>query len=112
MTKSIASDLIQFQLTSDIWCGPLTSGLLPPLLRLMQPLRHFLVMRSVVCPTLGGTVPTIILDGHIDASVDEELHGLVIGVKHQLMQDAGGLVGGSVCVCFLPLFWGKKQNHR
>src|SRR5215470_9797827 len=72
--------------------------LLSPLLRLAQPPRHLLVVCSVICPTLGGSPPAIILDRQVDAAVDEELHGFVIFVKHQLMQDAGRLVGTPVRV--------------
>src|SRR5262249_44210234 len=77
--------------------------LLPPLLRLAEPLRHLLVVRSVTCPTLGGSAPAIIDDRHVDAAVDEELHGFVIFVKYQLMQDAGGLMGAPVRVDIGPV---------
>src|SRR5215831_20368794 len=72
--------------------------LLPPFLRVAQPLRHLLVLRSVTCPTLGGCAPAIIEDRHVDAAVDEELHGFVVFAKHQLMQDGGGLLGSPVAV--------------
>ena len=35
-----------------------------------------------MCPTLGGSAPAIIDDRHVDAAVDEELHGFVIFVNH------------------------------
>src|SRR5712691_1764307 len=80
---------------SDCSAWPLSARcLLPPLLRLAQPLRHLLVLHSVRCPTLGGRAPAIIDDRHVDAAIDEELHRFVILVEiHQLMQDAGGLAG-------------------
>ena len=68
------------------------------MLRLAQPLRHLLVLHSVRCPTLGGRAPAIIDDRHVDAAIDEELHRFVIFVPHQLMQDAGRLVGAPVRV--------------
>jgi len=76
--------------------------LLPPLLRLGQPLRHLFVLRGVICPTLGGSAPAMMADRHVDAEVDEELHGFVILVPHQLMEDAGGLMGGPVRVDIGP----------
>lgn len=54
-------------------------------------------------PTLGGTAPAIIVDCHVDAAVDEELHGLVILVPHQLMQDAGGFMGDPVSADIGPV---------
>ena len=69
------------------------------LLRVAHKLRQLLVLRSDRCPSLGGSVPAIIADRHVDAAVDEELHGFVIFVEiHQLMQDAGGLMGTPVRV--------------
>ena len=74
------------------------------MLRLAQPLCHLLVLHSVRCPTLGGRAPAVIDDGHVDAAVDEELHGFVIFVEiHQLMQDAGGLMGTPVRVDIGPV---------
>src|SRR5215510_10616462 len=55
-------------------------------------------MRSVACPTLGGSVPAKIQDRHIDAAIDKKLHGFVILMPHELMQDAGGLMGAPVRV--------------
>jgi len=55
-------------------------------------------MRSVACPTLGGSVPAKIEDRHIDAAVDKKLHGFVILMPHELVQDAGGLMGAPVRV--------------
>src|SRR6266567_2036795 len=55
-------------------------------------------MRGVTCPTPGRCAPAVIDDRHVDASVDEELHGLVILVPHQFMQDAGGFVRAPVRV--------------
>jgi len=70
-------------------------GLLPTLLRLGQPLRHLLVLRRVICPTPGGCAPPIIDHRHVDAAVDEELHGFVILVPDELMKNAGGLLNRS-----------------
>jgi hypothetical protein len=76
----------------------------PTLLCLAQPLRHLLVVRSVISPSLGGSTPPIIADRHVDASVDEELHGFVVFVKaYQLMQDAGRLMGAPVRVDIGPM---------
>src|SRR5215471_11798104 len=50
-------------------------------------------MRSVACPALGGSVPAKIEDRHINAAIDKKLHGFVILMPHELMQDAGGLMG-------------------
>src|SRR5688572_20249983 len=69
---------------------------LPLPFRLLQPLGHLLVLCGVERPALCRPVPTVILDGHVDAAVDEELHGFVIFVPHQLMQDAGGLMRAPV----------------
>ena len=66
--------------------------------RILQPLRHLLVLCGVTCPTLRSAAPAIVPDRHVDAAVDEELHGLVVFVKHQLMQDAGRLVRAPVRV--------------
>src|SRR5947209_18349912 len=68
-------------------CSP--CSLLPLPFRLLQPLGHRLVLRGVTRPTLCGSVPTVVPDGHIDAAIDEESHRLVILVKtSQLVQDA------------------------
>src|SRR5262245_10863321 len=60
---------------------------------LLQPLGHLFVIRGVARPALRGRVPTVILNGHVDAAVDEELHRLVVPVPHQLVQDARRLMG-------------------
>src|SRR5579862_10032235 len=75
----------------------------PPLLRLAQPLRHLLVLRGVISPALGGSAPAIIADRHVDAAVDEELHGCVVFKMHQLMQDAGRFMGAPVRVDISPV---------
>ena len=62
------------------------------MLRIVQELPQLLVFRGDTGPTLGGSVPAIIEDGHVDAAIDEELHGLVVFVPHQFMQDAGRLM--------------------
>jgi len=59
------------------------------LLRVLQKPSEFLVIRGDSRPTFGGGVPAIIVNRHVDASVDEELHGFVVLVPHQFMQDAG-----------------------
>ena len=46
----------------------------------------------MVCPILRGTAPPIVLNGHVDAAVDEKLHGFVILAEDQLVQDACWLV--------------------
>src|SRR6516165_3410236 len=83
------------------YCSP--RCLLPTLLRLGQPLRHLLVFRCVIGPTLGRSAPAIIDDRHVDAAVDEELHRFVILVPHQLMQDAGGLVAAPARIDIGPM---------
>ena len=72
--------------------------MLSPLLRVAHPLRQFLVLRSDRCPAHGGSAPAIIVGRHVDAAVDEELHGFVIFVPDQLMQDARGLMRAPVRV--------------
>ena len=53
---------------------------------------------------MGSRAPAIVDDRHVDAAVDEELHGFVIFVKmRQLMQDAGGLMGAPVRVDISPV---------
>lgn len=49
--------------------------------RILQPLSHLLVLRGVERPTLCSTVPTVVLDGHIDAALDEESHRLVVPME-------------------------------
>src|SRR5215472_9772796 len=71
-------------------------SLLPPLLRVAQPLCHLLVFRSDRCPTHRGSVPAIVVDRHVDAAVDKELHGFVIRMPYELMQNAGGLMRAPV----------------
>src|SRR4029453_6679627 len=66
--------------------------LLPSLLRVAQPLRHLLVAK-VRYPAFSGTAPTKIADRHVDSAVDEELHAFVVLAPHELVQDAGGLMG-------------------
>src|SRR5215813_12140845 len=78
-------------------------GLLPPLLRVAQPLCHLLVLRSKRCPTHRGSVPAIIVDRHVDATVDEELHGFVIRMPYELMQNAGGLMRAPVRIDIGPM---------
>ena len=68
-------------------------SLLPLPFRLLQPLRHLLVLLAVARPTLCSAVPAVVLDGHVDAAVDEELHRLVVPVKDQMVQDARRLMG-------------------
>src|SRR5215472_13973967 len=41
-------------------------SLLPPLLRILQELPELVVFRGDTCPTLGGGVPAIIVDRHVD----------------------------------------------
>jgi hypothetical protein len=41
-------------------------------------------------PALCRGVPTVILHGHVDAAVDEELHRFVILMPHKLVQDGSG----------------------
>src|SRR5262249_56584198 len=60
-------------------------------------------MRSVACPTLGGSVPAKIEDRYIDAAIDKKLHGFVILMPHELMQDAGGLMGAPFRVDIGPV---------
>src|SRR5260370_32154400 len=74
---------------------------LPLPLRLLQPLSHLLVIRGVQCPPLCRAVPAVVPDLHVDAAVDEELHGRVVRVKDELVQDARRLMGapGGVDVC-------------
>ena len=48
-------------------------------------------------------MPSIIADVHVDAAVDKELHGFVIPVPHQLVQDAGGLMRAPVRIDISPM---------
>ena len=70
-------------------------------LRLFQPLSHFVVLRGVARPPQGSTVPPVVLDGHVDAAVDEESHRVVVVPKDQLVQEARRLMGvpGGIDVC-------------
>ena len=79
-----------------------SSIILSPRLRLFQPLSHLLVVRGVARPALRRRIPSVVLDGHVDATVDEELHRLVrIRQEDQMVQDARRLVrvpiGADVC---------------
>jgi hypothetical protein len=54
---------------------------------------HPSIFPNVVCPPFGGAAPPIVLDRHIDASVDEELHSLIVtATDGELVQDACRLV--------------------
>ncbi len=55
--------------------------------RILQPPSHLLVLRAVARPTLCSTVPAVVLDGHVDAAVDQELHRLVAPVEDQVVHD-------------------------
>src|SRR5262245_41424267 len=62
-------------------------------LRVLEPLRHLLVALAAARPARWGAVPTVILDRHVDAAVDEELHPLVRVVQEdEVVQDARRLV--------------------
>src|SRR6201982_1484969 len=78
-------------------------SLCPALSRLDQPSRHLFVLRCDSCPALGGSVPPVITDRHINTPVDEELHGFVVFVPHQLMQNASGLMRTPARVDIGPL---------
>src|SRR5207249_2230699 len=68
-------------------------SLLPLPFRLLQPLRHLLVVIAVARPTDCVTVPPVILDGHVNAAVDDELHRLVrVRQEDEMEQDARRLV--------------------
>jgi hypothetical protein len=45
---------------------------LAPLFRIREPLRHLLVVVRVVGPALRRAAPTMVLDRHVDTTVDEE----------------------------------------
>ena len=65
----------------------------PPPFRLFEPLGHPFVALAVARPTGCGTVPTVVLHGHVDASVDEVLHRLVgVRQKDEMVEDARRLV--------------------
>src|SRR5947208_17005447 len=68
-------------------------SLFPLPFRVLQPLRHLLVVRGVARPALCSGIPSVVLDGHVDAAVDEELHRLVVPMPDELVQDARRLVG-------------------
>ena len=54
---------------------------------------------AVARPTRCGTVPTVVLDGHVDAAVDEELHRLVrVRQEDEMVQDARRLVRAPIGV--------------
>src|SRR4029453_1697233 len=72
-------------------CAPCSLRPLP--FRILQPLSHLLVLLAVERPTLCSTVPAVVLDGHVDATVDEESHRLVVVLEHQMVQDARRLMG-------------------
>ena len=69
------------------------SSQVPLPFRILQPLSHLLVLLAVERPTLCGTVPAVVLDGHVDATVDEESHRVVGAVEDQVVQDARRLMG-------------------
>src|SRR5262245_38210831 len=51
---------------------------------LLQPLGHLLVVAAVARRTRRVAAPTVILDRHVDAAVDEVLHRLVrVRQEHQ-----------------------------
>src|SRR4029453_527843 len=61
----------------------------PLAVRFLQPLGHLVVLLAVERPTLCRAVPAVVLDGHVDAAVDEESHRLVVPRKEdQMVQDA------------------------
>src|SRR4029453_4504074 len=72
-------------------CAPCSLRPLP--LCILQPLSHLLVLLAVERPTLCRTVPPVVLDGHVDATVDEESHRVVVSVEDQVVQDARRLMG-------------------
>src|SRR2546425_13295103 len=76
-----------------------SSSLFPLPFRLLQPLGHLLVLCGVERPAPCRGVPTVVLDGHVDAAVDEESHRLVrVRQEHQAVQQARRLVRGPICV--------------
>src|SRR5256885_11691086 len=88
--------------SADECSGPCSSFRCPLPFRLLEPLGHLLVALAVARPTNCVTVPTVVLDGHVDAAVDEELHRLVrVRQEDQMVQDARRLVrvpiGADVC---------------
>jgi len=61
-----------------------------------EEIRHVRVVGSMARPTLRGRFPTIIVNRHIDAAVNEKLRCFVVRVDGALMQDACRLVRAPV----------------
>src|SRR5438445_12905693 len=79
-----------------------SSSLVPLPFRLLQPLSHLLVLCGMERPAPCRGVPTVVLDGHVNAAVDDESHRLVgVRQEHQAVQQARRLVrvpiGVDVC---------------
>src|SRR6266481_5636285 len=53
--------------------------------RRREPPRHVSIVLGIICPTLSRAVPPVVLDSHIDAAVDNELHRLVGSGEDQVM---------------------------
>src|SRR5262249_33647275 len=64
--KTLTATLIGAEPYDAMLVPLLPRCLFPTLLGLAQPLRHLLVLRRVICPTLCGTVPAIIFNCHVD----------------------------------------------
>src|SRR6185503_12952052 len=75
------------------WLAHESDSCRPPPLSLLQPLRHFLIALPISRPSSRVAIPAVVLDGHVDAAIDEELHRLVVVLENQRVQDARRLVG-------------------
>src|SRR5262245_13822031 len=84
----VGADRLDFSWVAFKSAGDARSPSLLPF-RIFQPLRHLRVVHRIERPTPCRTVPAVVLDGHVDAAVDEELHRLVVPLKEdQMVQDA------------------------
>src|SRR5947208_882653 len=95
--------------TADACPSRLSMDRPAPPFRIFKPLRHPLILRGVARPALGGGVPSIIVDRHVDPLVDQELHRLVVRMKHQFVEDARRLVGTPPRVDVGAVFQQKRR---
>src|SRR5215470_11866068 len=70
-----------------------SSSQFPLPFRFTQPMSQLPVLSSVLRPPLCRAIPAMVLDGHVDAAVDEELHRLVVPMPDELVQDTCRLMG-------------------
>src|SRR5215510_9748764 len=99
--RSLLTKDLRKQLLVLLAAGSRNCILFPPPFRFRKPLGHLLIVGGVMRPALCSTVPTVVLDSHVNATVDEELHRLVVPVPDELVQNARRLMRtpGRIDVC-------------